>query len=58
MKIIQLVEFGVFLFLVLHQSWRPCNWWGRWLSLLGILIFCGEGKAQKMGGDSVDMKVG
>ncbi|HHL1418667.1 TPA: hypothetical protein ACQ2HY_005200, partial [Klebsiella pneumoniae] len=27
--------------------WRPCNWWGRWLSLLGILIFCGEGKAQK-----------
>ena len=28
-------------------GWRPCNWWGRWLSLLGILIFCGEGKAQK-----------
>lgn len=28
-------------------GWRPCNWWGRWLCLLGILIFCGEGKAQK-----------
>ncbi|EHM50891.1 hypothetical protein HMPREF0880_00871 [Yokenella regensburgei ATCC 43003] len=27
--------------------WRPCNWWGRWLSLLEILIFCAKGKAQK-----------
>lgn len=33
--------------------WRPCNWWGRWLSLLGIFIFCA--KAQK-GGDGVDME--
>lgn len=28
-------------------GWRPCNWWGRWLSLLGILIFCAKGMAQK-----------
>ncbi|MEG6442428.1 hypothetical protein [Enterobacter roggenkampii] len=42
----------------LHQStlviadgefwcWRPCNWWGRWLSLLGILIFLREGEGAK-----------
>ncbi|EBQ8978955.1 hypothetical protein E1677_20640 [Salmonella enterica subsp. enterica serovar Corvallis] len=35
--------------------WRPCNWWGRWLSLLGIFIFCA--KAQKSG-DGVDMEGG
>lgn len=33
--------------------WRPCNWLGRWLSLLGIFIFCA--KAQKSG-DGVDME--
>ncbi|EPI80367.1 hypothetical protein A676_03892 [Salmonella enterica subsp. enterica serovar Enteritidis str. 2010K-0262] len=33
--------------------WRPRNWWGRWLSLLGIFIFCA--KAQKSG-DGVDME--
>lgn len=36
-------------------GWRPCNWWGRWLSLLGILIFAGKGRRKK-GGDGVDME--
>ena len=49
-----LAETANFLFLLvlsLHRpimiGWRPCNWWGRWLGLLRILIFCAKGKAQK-----------